>query len=65
MIHPIALAYQQLDPKSRQLLDMKYSLEKSDGEIAVELGIQPASVRMALTRARGRLKAIIKETELV
>ena len=58
-------AYQKLDPKNRQLLDMKYTLEKNDGEIAVEMGMQPSSVRMALTRARVKLKAIIIETELI
>ena len=35
---------------------MKYVLEKSDKEIGEELGVAANSVRMLLTRARGRLK---------
>lgn len=56
-------AYLRLDEKNRTLLDMKYTLEKNDDEIAAALGIKTDSVRMALTRARGKAKALIKETE--
>lgn len=42
----------QLDIKSKYLLEGKYILGKSDEALAEELSIKPASVRMALTRAR-------------
>ncbi len=42
----------QLDAKSKYLLEGKYILGKSDETLAEELSIKPASVRMALTRAR-------------
>ena len=41
-----------LDEKNRFLLEGKYVLGKTDEELAVDLHIKPASVRMALTRAR-------------
>lgn len=42
----------ELDVKNRFLLEGKYILGKTDEELAVDLHIKPASVRMALTRAR-------------
>ena len=42
----------KLDDRSKMLLDGKYILGKSDEVLAEELSIKPASVRMALTRAR-------------
>lgn len=42
----------QLDDRSKLLLEGKYILGKSDEELAEELSKKPASVRMALTRAR-------------
>lgn len=58
-------AWKSLDDRSKRVLEMKYILEKTNKEIAKELGIQPDSVRMAITRARKNLKLELKETELV
>ena len=44
--------WSQLDERSKHLLEGKYILGKSDEALAEELSINPASVRMALTRAR-------------
>lgn len=44
--------WKQLPDEARALLNAKYVLGQSDAEIAQTLGIQPNSVRMALTRAR-------------
>jgi len=44
--------WQNLDERSRYLLESKYILERSSEEIASDLGIKPSSVRMYLTRAR-------------
>lgn len=41
-----------LSDRERLLLEGKYLLKQSDSELAECLGCQPASVRMALTRAR-------------
>ncbi len=51
-------AWSRLDDGSRDLLAGKYILEKSDDEIAEELGCASGSVRMKLTRARRRLPAV-------
>ena len=53
-------ALAQLDEKDFEILRMKYYLELSDREIAEKLGIQPASVRMGLSRARKKLKCIME-----
>lgn len=42
----------QLDRRSRYLLRHYYLLGESAGDIALQLGMKPASVRMALSRAR-------------
>lgn len=42
----------KLDERSRYILEGYYVLEKSMEELAQGLGVKPASVRMALTRAR-------------
>lgn len=48
----LARVWPELDERSRLLLEGRYILEKSPEELARDLGIKPASVRMALTRAR-------------
>ena len=53
-------ALAQLDEKDFEILRMKYYLELSDREIAEKFGIQPASVRMGLSRARKKLKCIME-----
>jgi len=51
-IEELAQRWPQLDDRSKYLLEGKYILCKSDETMAEELSIKPASVRMALTRAR-------------
>ena len=51
-IDELVRRWPQLDAKSKYLLEGKYILGKSDEALAEELSIKPASVRMALTRAR-------------
>ena len=51
-IDELVRRWPQLDAKSKYLLEGKYILGKSDETLAEELSIKPASVRMALTRAR-------------
>ena len=51
-IDELVRRWPQLDAKSKYLLEGKYILGKSDEVMAEELSIKPASVRMALTRAR-------------
>ena len=51
-IEELAQRWPQLDDRSKYLLEGKYILCKSDETMAEGLSIKPASVRMALTRAR-------------
>ena len=51
-IDELVRRWPQLDAKGKYLLEGKYILGKSDEALAEELSIKPASVRMALTRAR-------------
>lgn len=48
--------WQQLPQEVQELLKAKYLLKQKDAEIAKALGIQPNSVRMALTRAKRTFK---------
>lgn len=56
----LAKVWPQLDERSRYLLEAWYILGKSAEEIAAELAIKPASVRMALTRAKRVAYELIK-----
>lgn len=50
----------KLDTRSQNLLEAKYILGKLDSDIAKELDIKEASVRMALSRARKKAYELIK-----
>lgn len=52
----LARIWPRLPKEDRLALEAKYILQLSDREIARQLGIQPASVRMRLTRARRRAR---------
>ena len=47
--------WKSLDIDDRMLLEQKYILHWKDAELAEQLGIQPASVRMRLTRTKRKL----------
>lgn len=51
-LHFLLDAWNELDEKSRFLLNSRYIQNKSFAEIASELQVKPDSARMALTRAR-------------
>ena len=51
-IDELVRRWPKLDDRSKMLLEGKYILGKIDEVLAEELSIKPASVRMALTRAR-------------
>ena len=50
----------RLDENTRWLLEARYILDYSDGELARELGVKPDSVRMALTRARRKARRLME-----
>ncbi len=52
----------KLDDRTRFLLEGRYILEKTDQELASDLGIKPASVRMALVRARKAAFDMLKDS---
>ena len=58
----LAQVWDKLDERSRYLLEARYILEKTDADIATDLGIQAKSVRMALTRARKTARLLMDET---
>ena len=53
--------WEKIDKRSQYLLEGKYILGKSSAEMAIDLGIQPDSVRMALTRAKQTAYKFITE----
>lgn len=59
----IAAAWSYISETDRLLLEGKYLLGMSDSELAAQLGCQPDSVRMKLTRARRRAMKIMLEKE--
>lgn len=54
-------AFDALSEQDRLLLTGRYTLELTDDALAQELGCQPDSVRMKLTRARRRLLQLIEK----
>lgn len=58
----LAQVWDKLDERSRYLLEARYILEKPDAAIAADLGIQPKSVRMALTRARKAARELMEKS---
>lgn len=56
-------AWAELDERSRYLLEHYYLLEESTQEIGRKLGLKPASVRMALSRARKRTFVLMNREE--
>ena len=56
----LAQVWPRLDENTRWLLEARYILDYSDGELARELGVKPDSVRMALTRARRKARHLME-----
>ena len=52
-------AWNRLDAKSKYYLDATYTLGKSAVEIASDLNVPPVNVRMAISRARKKLKSLL------
>ncbi len=57
----LARIWHRLDERSQYILEAYYILGMSTKEIGAELGIQAASARMALARARQRAYDLLKE----
>jgi RNA polymerase sigma-70 factor (ECF subfamily) len=57
------LIWAKLTEDDRFLLEGKYILRLSDGELAESLGCQPASIRMKLSRARKHALHFLNELE--
>ena len=58
-VDSIKEAWNKLDAQSQYYLDAKYTLGKNSVEIASELGVPPVNVRMAISRARKKLKSLL------
>ncbi len=60
-IERLQQVWSRLDERSRYLLEGRYILDRTNEELAQELNVKPASVRMALTRARKAAFELISE----
>lgn len=54
-------AIRRLPEREMRIMLMRYFREMSDEEIGGELGIKPGSVRVHLSRARGKLMQLLRE----
>ena len=51
---------QELTPRQRQMLELRYDRQMSVTEIARELGVRPSTVSRTLARARERLRRCLR-----
>ena len=58
-------AFSRLDPKERELLELRVLGQLSSEQAAAALGMKPGAVRMAQMRALARLRAFVEEGERV
>ena len=56
-------ALDELKETDRALLVGKYLADLDDAQLAAQIGVQPSSVRMKLTRARRRMKQLMQRKE--
>ena len=56
-------AMMKLPERQRQILEMTYWLEMTSDEVAERLDMTPVSVRVALKRARDKLRELLEEKE--
>lgn len=63
-IQQLQFVWERLDERSRYVLSGRYVLEQSFEEMARELGVSPASVRMMLTRAKRAAKELMEQNEV-
>jgi len=60
LLSKVNLTLRELNSKDRQILEMRYSQDCRIVEIAKELGLKSAAVKMRLFRARTRLAQFLK-----
>ena len=53
---------QELTPRQRQMLELRYDRQLSVTEIAEKLGVHPSTVSRTLQRARERLRRYLRYT---
>ncbi len=61
LFHAVAKNISSLSERDRLLLEAKYLLDETDGEIARQFGLSANSVRAALSRARKRAYKILQK----
>ena len=61
--HQLKAALEEVDPKDKMILLMKYQDGISIKDIMDQLNISESAVKMRLSRARKRVKSIIVELE--
>lgn len=58
----LSSVWDRLDNTSQLLLEGKYILKRSDNELGKELGLNPSSIRMVLSRARKKALKLMMES---
>ena len=56
MLDRALTAIEQLPPRQRACVKLKYLLDKTDAQIALETGLSKSSIRQYISRARKRLR---------
>jgi RNA polymerase sigma-70 factor (ECF subfamily) len=59
-LHDVAGTFSQLNPRDRALLWLAYVEEQSHKDMAATLRVAPGSIRVLLSRARHRLRALLR-----
>ena len=62
-IEEMAHCWEYLSEEEQFLLEGRYILELTDGELAEQIGCKPDSIRMKLTRTRRKMKKLILDLE--
>ena len=62
-IEEMAHCWEYLSEEEQFLLEGRYILELTDGELAEQVGCKPDSIRMKLTRTRRKMKKLILDFE--
>jgi RNA polymerase sigma-70 factor (ECF subfamily) len=58
----LARTFAQLKPRERALLWLAYVEEQDHRQMATALGVSPGSVKVLLSRARGRLRELLRSS---
>lgn len=64
-VSALGAIWSDLDRRTRYILEARYFMGLSFDEIAEDIGVQPDSARMALSRARNNAKDLLREKSVI